>query len=57
MHAFLIAIVFAGGCLWFATYNLYKGTTDKRTTDGQEQTEVHASASSPEDGKEQLRKP
>jgi hypothetical protein len=52
MHAFLIAIVFAGGCLWFATYNLYKGTTD-----GQERTEVHASASSPEDGTEQLREP
>jgi hypothetical protein len=52
MHAFLMAMVFAGWCLWFATYDLYKGTTD-----GQERTEVHASASPPEDGKEPLRKP
>ena len=51
MHAFLIAIVFAGCCLWFATYDLYKGTTDR-----QERTEVHASDSPPEDGKEQLQK-
>jgi hypothetical protein len=52
MHAFLMAIVFAGCSLWFATYDLYKGTTD-----GQERTEVHAAASPSEDGKEPLQNP
>jgi hypothetical protein len=52
MHTFLIAFVFAGWCLCFATYDLYKGTTN-----GQEGAELHASASPPEDGKEELRKP